>query len=141
MKTRIYVTLIALSAFLAVSCSTSVHDRIDAYPEVFNALPDWEKQEVSKGGISVGMSPEAVKLAWGNPQHIEAGQIGNKYTQRWIYSIRYAVNSPHYGWGGFYGPYRGYYAPVYYPVDYIPVEVGHVVFQNNKVVSWGRTRN
>lgn len=141
MLRRISVLLISFSLLLTSSCSTTAQDRIDADPAAFAALPEWEKTHVAKGTIGVGMSPDGVRLAWGKPQVIESGQSGKEMIQRWIYTVRYPVDSPrYYGHRGFYGPYyRGFYTPMYYP-DYVPVEVGNVLFKNNKVIEWGQTK-
>lgn len=141
MLRRISLALLALPLLISMSCSVTPQDRIDADPEAFAALQDWEKKHVAAGTIGVGMSPDGVRLAWGKPQIVESGQSGKDFTQRWIYMNRYPVDSPrYYGPHGFYGPYyRGFYAPMYYP-DFVSVETGNVLFKNNKVIEWGQAK-
>ena len=144
MKKRIWSGILLLCSSLLVACSSNTPaDRIEQNPEVFAALPNWEKDKVIQGQIAEGMSPSAVGLAWGNPQSIASGQDKEKFVQRWIYSVLSPVEAmPMTGWGYYGRPYpysRYYYRPVtYYPVEYIPENVAYVLFENNKVVSWER---
>lgn len=144
MKKRICCGILAISAFVFASCAKdTVSDRIEANPEMFANLPAWEKPKVAQGQIAMGMSPEAVKIAWGNPNDIASGENKGKFTQRWTYSTFEQINTmpPMYpAWGGYYGGryYRNYYytPAMYYPTEYIPINTAYVLFENGKVVAW-----
>lgn len=140
MKRRIYVTLIIGISMMLMSCALTPQDRINQDPVAFASLPNWEKDQVIKGEIAVGMSPSAVKLAWGTPQNVVAGQENGKFRERWVYSVQYSSPSPYYyPYRNFYG-YHPLYYPPYYRNDYVRVETGHVLFEDNKVVSWERRK-
>lgn len=138
---RLFRVFSAVSVIGLVSCATTPSDRIEAHPQMFSALPNWEKDCVIRGEVRENMTPDAVRLAWGEPSYIAEGQINGVYSQRWIYSIAEPVQRVSFGMGMGMGRYGGVYPGVgtyYYPVDYVPVNVAFVLFQNNKVVSWER---
>lgn len=130
---------------MLVSCGTTPADRIEENPEIFAVLPNWEKDLVVQGKVAAGMSPDAVKLSWGNPNSILSGQDKKKYVQRWIYSAIVPVETmPGWGYPGWgyrryiyeypYGYPYGWYSQT--ATDYVPVNVAYVLFENGKVVSW-----
>src|SRR5437867_9151147 len=109
--------------FLAGCATTStVESRKKEHPADFAALSPEMQTLVDQGRIKVGMSPEAVYLAWGKPAQVlhqenEAGAI-----TIWLYE------------GGFMAENRYWYyrrlAFDYQPVVYVRAEI---VFQDNKV--------
>jgi hypothetical protein len=150
------------SAIILTGCSTT-ESRISEHPEIFNRLSPRDQELVKQGQIRVGMTKDAVWLAWGAPDQKAVGAMRGRQTETWIYmnttSYPYAYPShyPYYG-----GPYGGYgygfvgvvrahhhhrfiffgdpfYDPFYYP-SYIPPTVSYpyktVTFANDRVVSF-----
>src|SRR5207237_350895 len=57
-----------LSGALFLSGCSTVSTRIDSHRAAFDSLPPDQRALVSQGKIGGGMSPEAVFIAWGQPQ-------------------------------------------------------------------------
>ncbi len=68
---------------------------------------------VDQGNIAVGMSADAVYLAWGKPNAVWQGEDGKTRTERWTYTRTTPVwsNQFNVGYGGGLRryPYRNYY--------------------------------
>lgn len=139
----IFAPFAAITSLIVFSsCSTTVYDRIEDNPEVFNALSPSEKDFVSKGQIQRGMSQSAVKLVWGEPDSISTGVLDGKHSERWLYS-----NGGGGGWsfgvGGGVGRGRstgyGLGTGISVPVGYVPANYSYVLFKDGKVDSWEGT--
>lgn len=156
---------LACSAIVLAGCSTT-ESRISEHPELFQRLSPKDQALVSRGQIRVGMSQDAVWLAWGNPDQKARGNMRGRETETWIYTEttsdpyygRYGYGPFGYGYGYGYGPYgyggigiirshhRGrfffigdpFYDPFYY--SYIPPTISYpskvVTFSNGRVVSF-----
>lgn len=149
------------------SCATTtIHDRIEKYPSVYNKLSLKDKRLVENSKIKEGMSRKAVYIAWGEPVSKKVGSYKGKKTETWIYNewsassyhLGLGFGHGHFGHGFGYGhryfrgrPYRhgyrhdfdyGYphYSPYgffYNPsIDFTPRFAKKVDFINDKVVSW-----
>jgi len=136
------------AAILAVSCAPNTpQSRIERNPGLFQALPEVEKDLVSRGEIARGMSKDAVWLAWGAPGQRFEGSEGGRITERWDYiGTRPIYHTSFYGaYGyGFVGrhgrryPYSAYgLAP---EVSYVPFRSASVWFVNERVDRWDRLR-
>lgn len=138
MKATIF-SFSAVAALILASCSSTVYDRIEENQSVFNALPESEKVSVSKGEITKGMSPEGVKIAWGEPDATATGVIEGKSSERWLYS-----DGGGSGWsvgvGAGVGRARstgfGLGTGVSIPIGYIPPNYSYVLFKDGKVDEW-----
>ena len=155
---------VAASAMILTSCSTT-ESRIAEHRDLFNSLSPGDQALVSRGQIRVGMSQNAVWLAWGSPDQKSVGAMRGRQTETWIYmntttyGYPYAYGPyPYYGgYGGFgYGGFGGagvvrfhhhnrfvffgdpFYDPFYY--SYIPPSVSYpyktVTFSNGRVISF-----
>ena len=138
---------VLLAGSFLVSCVPSTPQaRIEKNPQAFAALGKKDQELVKQGLISRGMSPDAVKLAWGEPAQRFEGSRKFRRTERWDYSGSKPVYST-----GFYGGYGyGWYSPYGYgrysslgyglgpEVSYIPYRVASVWFVENRVESWER---
>ena len=84
------------------------------------------------------MSPEAVLLAWGEPEQKMAGWSNGKNTERWIYTRSGTGWSLGLGGGGFRGRDSGVGTGVgvTMPLGGRPPISYNVLFENEKVVSW-----
>jgi hypothetical protein len=140
--------LLLLAAALLPSCAPSTPQaRIEKAPEKFAALPAKDQQLVRQGKIDRGMSPEAVELAWGNPDRRLEGSTHGKPMNRWEYlGSRPVAVAPFFGGYGYrygYGPYQNYggsglaLGP---DIAYIPYPSASVRFIDRRVDSWERVR-
>jgi hypothetical protein len=151
----------AASAIVLAGCSTT-ESRISEHRDLFNTLSPNDQALVSRGQIRVGMSQNAVWLAWGSPDQKAAGAMRRRETETWIYMNTTSYGYPYggypyggypYGYGGFGGGvgvvrfhhhsrfvFFGdpFYDPFYY--SYIPPSVSYpyktVTFSNGRVLSF-----
>ena len=153
---------LAAGAIILTGCSTT-ESRIKEHNDLFASLSPREQELVSRGEIRVGMSENAVWLAWGSPDQKSVGAMRGRQTETWLYmntSYPYPYRPyPYYGYGyGGFGGYGGvavirrhhhgrfvffgdpFYDPFYY--SYIPPSVSYpyktVTFSNGRVVSFQR---
>ena len=127
---------------------------------MFNSLSPSDQALVKDGKIRVGMSQNAVWLAWGAPEQKAMGAMRGRETETWMYvtyTSAYPYGYPYpgpysgYGYGfGFVGAARfhghhrflfygdPFYDPFYY--SYIPPSVAYpyktVTFANGRVMSF-----
>ena len=127
---------------------------------MFNSLSPSDQALVKEGKIRVGMSQNAVWLAWGAPEQKAMGAMRGRETETWMYvtyTSAYPYGYPYpgpysgYGYGfGFVGAARfhgnrrfvffgdPFYDPFYY--SYIPPSVAYpyktVTFANGRVMSF-----
>jgi hypothetical protein len=94
---------VAAGGLLLASCSTT-ESRISNHPEIYQTLSSDDQALVSQGQIRIGMSENAVWLAWGSPDQRVVGNMRGRQTETWIY-ITYTSAYPY---GGYGSPYRGY---------------------------------
>ncbi len=127
------------AALLIASCQVATPaSRIEQNPVLFESLPQADKALVQQGQIKVGMSPEAVFLAWGYPNTQPfVGEKGGKRLVRWVYSrMEPVMVTP--VWGGpCWGPcgwHHGYSAMA--DTVFVPRNTAYVTFEDDKVVSW-----
>lgn len=121
---------------LLIGCATSANlfekrraERIAAY----NALAPEFKAAVDQGQIKVGMSQDAVYIAWGPPAQILRSGTAQGEVTRWLYTGSYMEEYRY--WTGSRG--RGFPSESlqydYIPRDYVSAEV---VFSDGMVKSW-----
>ena len=136
------IGLILLLALVATGCATStVEKRRQERSAAYTALPSEQRALVDQSRIEIGMSMDAVYIAWGKPTQIVQGQSPTgAATTTWIYhgtawqEYRY-WNSHYYGYGH---GYHGYYSSPSLDYDYIPRSyvAAEVVFENGVVKTW-----
>jgi hypothetical protein len=124
-------------------CATTARHlqaRIKEKQAVYDALPADIKQCIDQHRVKVGMSEDAVYIAWGAPSQIlhSGDQAGE--TTSWIYYGSYMQGTPVWTYGpGSYDAYGFGAAPpqyltyVYNPRDYVRAEL---VFVKGKLVRW-----
>ncbi len=144
MKWRcVFFALVAVTAALGLTaCGSAVERRIRKDPSAFATLSERDKIAVQAGRIREGMSPAAVRLAWGTPARISEGKRNGRIYERWTYVefdavVTHGYGSP-YGYhvrSGYYGAGDPYYAtpPV---VNYIPRDGAFVEFVDGVVTGW-----
>ena len=117
------------------SVSSRIHERSTAY----EALPTDQRALVDAGKIKVGMSEDAVYIAWGKPSQIVNSESAQGAFTTWIYKGTHLQEYRYWHYDPMYDGYRRYYGsgPTlesdYYPVNYVHAEV---VFQNGVVARW-----
>lgn len=93
---------------------------------------------VDQGQIKVGMSEDAVYIAWGKPAQVLHRETGQGATTTWLYHGHH-LQSRHY-WG--YREYKDHQGRLllsrsletdYYPQDYLRAEI---IFAEGKVKEW-----
>ena len=78
--------LILTAALLLASCATStIESRRKERSAAYAGLSPEQKELVDKGQIKVGMSPEAVYIAWGPPSEIVESETPQGHNTVWIY--------------------------------------------------------
>ncbi|MFI5357151.1 MAG: hypothetical protein ACHQ4G_07435 [Opitutales bacterium] len=117
MKTnKLFTVLAASGIFMLAGCATTPAARIRNNPAAFAQLTPKEQTLVQSGQVGLGFSPDAVKLALGEPDRVTArtdaqGQVMVwHYTETVYYDGAYVYGGPywrgwgHRGWGGYWGP-------------------------------------
>ena len=137
---------LCLAASLLASCaSSSPQSRIEEDPARYSKLSAKDKAMVDQGNIRTGMTADAVYLAWGRPNAVSKGGVGNSSTERWTYTGTTPVwsNQINIGYGSGFGRYsRGRYGGFYDygpTITYVPYAAGVVHFTNGRVSKWEET--
>jgi len=130
---------LVLGCLLLAGCATTtIESRKKERVAAYSALTPEEKELVDKGQVKVGMSQDAVYIAWGPPSEILQSQSGSNGVQSiWLYygttmqETRYwtfrAVPSQDHLFV------ERYLDRDYDPRDYVRAEI---VFVGGKVASW-----
>jgi hypothetical protein len=121
------LTFCLAGALLFTSCGTP-GTRISQHPDVYQRLSSQDQALVSQGQIRLGMSMDAVWLAWGTPEQKIPGYGRGRPTETWVY-LRYDT-PPSYGGPYYYGPFDWSYIPPKfpYPSKGVTFASGRVVF-------------
>ncbi len=129
---------LSLSLLLAGCASTAKNfdkrrtERISAY----NALPPEFKAAVDQGQIKVGMTQDAVYIAWGSPSEVLKSANEQGEVTRWLYYGSYLQEYRY--WTGSRGGYRRGIPSERLEFDYIPHDYvsAEIIFSNGLVKSW-----
>jgi hypothetical protein len=73
-------------AFLMASCAAPSNKRIQENPAAFSQLSPEHKSLVQHGDVAKGMSRDAVKLAWGEPDRQTKEELQGVLCDKWIYT-------------------------------------------------------
>src|SRR5882672_2627855 len=117
---------LALLALLLAGCATSnVESRKKERYNAYSELSTEQRAAVDTGQIKVGMTMDAVYIAWGKPHQIVSGETPEGAQVIWLYMGTRLQGYTYWGYAGGWGPYRGpyryhYYGPSFYQ-DYVPV--------------------
>jgi hypothetical protein len=127
-----------LCALLLVGCATStVETRKKEREAAYATLPLDQQELVSQGKIRIGMSPDAVYIAWGPPSEVLEQQTPQGHHTIWIYHAQWVQEYRY--WAFREVPHKGtvflerVLETDYYPRSYIQAEI---VFQDGVVLSW-----
>jgi hypothetical protein len=143
--------LILLLAALVSGCATpksTIESRKTERAAAYAALKPEERALIDQGHIKIGMTEDAVYIAWGQPSQVQNSESASGIVTTWIYTgtgyqeHRYWSNH-RYGYG-FYGRGRHGYAYGYttplptLEYDYVPYRYtsAEVIFEKGLVKSW-----
>ena len=84
MKSFSFLTIFPI-LFVVASCASSPQERIARDSAAYQKLTLDEQVKVSHGKLAQGMSPEAVRLAWGDPDKVVQSGQGGKVVDKWLY--------------------------------------------------------
>jgi len=136
MKTSLWFLLAGL---LFTGCARStVEKRRQERLAAYTGLSPEQKSTVDQGKIRVGMSTDAVYIAWGKPAQILEGESSQGSTVTWLYHGTYLEEYRYWAYRGsyYYGD-RYYSSPYmaydYYPRGYVSAEVR---FEGGVVKEW-----
>jgi hypothetical protein len=75
-----------LGSLLFLGCATStVESRRNERFSAYSAMPADQKQLVDQGQIKIGMSPDAVYIAWGPASEVLESESEQGHVTTWIY--------------------------------------------------------
>jgi hypothetical protein len=83
MKPIILVSLVALLALGSAGCASSQMSRIDRNRDLYDSWPIDIRQAILDGLVEPGMTPEMVRVAWGEPAEIV--QQARSGDEIWVY--------------------------------------------------------
>lgn len=132
--------LAAVAAIYLAGCAApaTIESRRTERLAAYQNLSPEEKQLVDQGQVQIGMSADAVYIAWGPPSEVlESEDAGGRVTTwryygSWMQESRYwAYRETRRGPGGLY--LERYLVSDYQPRDYVRAEIN---LQNGRVTSW-----
>jgi hypothetical protein len=132
----IFVTLTA--CLLLAGCTTStVETRRAERMAAYNALPQETRDLVDRSEIKVGMTEDAVYIAWGAPSQITRGENKDGETTTWLYRGTALQDRTFWNSRVTYNRQRAYTEYYldheYYPQNYLRAQV---TFSKGAVVDW-----
>ncbi|MEP6664355.1 MAG: hypothetical protein ABJC04_11910 [Verrucomicrobiota bacterium] len=132
-----------LSLLLLAGCATStVETRKKERPASYQSLSPENKALVDQSQIKVGMTEDAVYLAWGKPSQVLKSENARGAVTTWLYEGTYLQEYRYWSdQSGFYRTRRGRdgfsnYGRLqsdYVPQDYVSAEVN---FVGGKIIDW-----
>ena len=134
------IVLLALLALSLAGCATSnIESRKKERYNAYSELSTEQRAAVDAGQIKVGMTMDAVYIAWGKPHDVVAGETAAGAQVVWLYYGTRLMGYSYWGYRGFgyYGAPHHLYGPaIYYdtvPVGYVRAEV---IFEKGVVKQW-----
>ena len=132
------VPILLLASLMLAGCATStIQTRQQERSAAYAALSPDFRNLVDQGQIKIGMSTDAVYIAWGRPAEILAGETAQGQTVTWLYHGTELEEYRYWSYRPFYHRSYVFAEPSlqhdYYPRDYVSAEV---IFQNGAVKEW-----
>lgn len=128
---------LVLGLFVAGCATSTIEKRRKEQSNAYASLSPEFKTAVDRGQIKVGMSEEAVYIAWGKPDQVLTSQSAQGTFVTWLYHG--SRLQPYNYWTYHNYMYDGYYwGHPYFGTSYTPVEFvsAEVVFENGVVKEW-----
>jgi hypothetical protein len=132
------ILAIVLLAILAGCTTSTIETRRGEKAAAYNALSPEEKQFVDEGQIKVGMSADAVYIAWGQPAEVLEAEDATGHVTTWRFYGSWMQESRYWAYretrrGGADLYLERYLVSDYQPRDYVRAEIN---FKEGKVLSW-----
>ncbi|HXG47146.1 MAG TPA: hypothetical protein VNO52_05950 [Methylomirabilota bacterium] len=136
-----FLRLLILPLVLTGCATSTIEKRRAERLAAYQAFPPDVKAAVDQGQLRIGMSTNAVYIAWGRPSQVLVGESKEGRTMTWLYygtqlrEIRYWTYRPYSLRGDCHYPYPGapYLAFDYVPENYVRAEVQ---FAGDVVTAW-----
>ncbi len=136
---RIVLLLLVASLGLTGCATTSISSRKQERLGGYNSLPADQRLAVDLGQIKVGMTEDAVYIAWGRPSQTIVSESATGRTTTWLYLGTYFEEYRGWSFYGYHHGYRGrYYTAPYMTYDYAPRSYvrAEVKFEGGVVKEW-----
>jgi len=135
---KLYLTVLMAGALFLTGCkSSTVETRRTERPAAYSALPADQRTLVDQGQIKVGMSEDAVYIAWGKAAQVVSSEDKNGRTTTWLYHGSWLEENRYWSYREVSRDGRVYLERYldrdYNSRDYISAEI---VFKNGVVASW-----
>ena len=130
--------ILALAAALFTGCATStIESRKQERYGAYSQLSVEQRAAVDAGQLKVGMSKDAVYIAWGKPHQVLTSESSTGRHEVWIYMETYLQGYSYWGFRPYCGPYHYHSGPYLY-YDYTPVAYAkaEVIFEKEAVKQW-----
>ena len=85
MRTPLCLLLCAAALLVGGCASSSIEKRREERIQTYSSLAPEDKAMVDLGQIKVGMTMDAVYIAWGKPSQILLGETSDGQQTTWIY--------------------------------------------------------
>jgi hypothetical protein len=133
-----WLLAIPLLAFFSACGTSSIETRRNEKSAAYNALSLEDKQLVDQGQIKVGMSADAVYIAWGQPAEVLEAEDASGHVTTWRYYGSWMQESRYWAYretrrGGADLYLERYLVSDYQPRDYVRAEIN---LKGGKVLSW-----
>jgi hypothetical protein len=142
---KAFDALLLLAVAFLCGCASTIEDRRKERLAAYSQLPPETQSLVDAGQIKVGMSKDAVYIAWGKPDQVIHSESDQGQTEIWLYHGS-VLRPYHYwnfgygfpGWGTGLRDYYHYYGLPYLDVDYYQdyYVSAEVQFENGVVKHW-----
>lgn len=128
------VLLLALGCATKSTIETRRTEKISAY----QALTPDQQATVDAGQVRVGMSSDAVYIAWGKPSEVLESEDSSGHYVTWRYYGSWLQENRYWAYREVNGGRHGVYLERYLASDYTPRDFvrSEIVFKEGKVLSW-----
>ena len=137
-----FICFLLAASLMGCATRSTIPERMEERRAAYDALPAEQRALVDQGHIKIGMSTNAVYVAWGSPSQVLNSESSSGTTTTWIYSgtgWQQRGYWTYHNYGYVYGGRHGYVHPLpTYDYDYIPYRytAAEVVFEKGVVKSW-----
>ena len=130
--------ILALLLLAGCAAPSTIESRRIEKSAAYQALPPDQQAMVDSGQIRVGMSADAVYIAWGKPNEVLESEDAQGRITTWLYHGSWLQENRYWAYreAGHRG--RGAYLERYLVSDYTPRDYvrSEIVFKDGKVQSW-----
>jgi hypothetical protein len=132
-----HIIVLAASLMVAGCATSTVESRRQERATAYADLPPETKAFVDQGQIKVGMSEDAVYIAWGQPSEILRNEFGDTSETIWLYYGGWMQETRYWTYREA-GRGRDIYLERYLDRDYQPrtYVAAEIVFVNGQVARW-----